>query len=163
MKNYEIVYLANALKKVDAPVMGGWFNYAVSDATKKAEDIAENIMAAIVPDEEYSKYEERMNLLREEHSEKDENGNSIFTQLDNGLRQYSIPVANDPESDFMKSFHKLKEVYKEAIAQREKQLEFLEEENKDFEPLEITYKDLPDGLSRQDMNAVYMIMKKDHE
>jgi len=55
---------------------------------------------------------------------------------------------------------KLKEEYKKDTDKHEKKMEFLEEENKDFKPEWIDLADVPTGLPRRAMDALFFVIKK---
>lgn len=159
MKNQDVLYLAMALKDVDAPEMEPGFNYAISATLADANKVAETIKKALAPTEEYSKYEEELQALREKFAEKDENGDPKFFS-NNGVKQYVIKDIGKPGNPFSKAVEKLQEKNKEVIDKREKQLEFIFEENKDFKPHTVSVAQIPKGLSRASMDAVYLIVEE---
>lgn len=160
MTNQEVVYLANVLKEVDAPEMEPSFNYAISATLSDAIKISEDIKKALVPTEEFSQLEKDLQGLREKHAEKDEEGKPKTVTFEGGMKQYVIVDAEKPTSPFGKAVAKLQEKYKEAIKKRDEQLDFITKENEDFEPHKITVDQIPKGLSRAAMDAVFMITEK---
>lgn len=164
MTNEEVLFVANNLTAVDAPDMEPGFNYSVSGNLTEAERVAKKIRDAIKPSDEMKEYEKKMQELREKHSDKDEKGNPKFTIiiLPNGQssKQYTIPAAESPNSPFGKDIKKLKDEYQKHIDKYEKNSEFLQEENKDFKPEWIELEDVPKGLPRAAMDALYYVIKK---
>jgi len=164
MTNEEVLFVANNLTAVDAPDMEPEFNYAVSGNLTEAERIAKKIRDALKPSDEVKAFEKKMQALREKHALKDEKGDSKFTMIPTPsgqpTKQYTIPGSESDTSPFSKAVAKLKEEYKKDTDKHEKKMEFLEEENKDFKPEWIDLADVPTGLPRRAMDALFFVIKK---
>jgi hypothetical protein len=164
MKNKDILLLDQELPTVNPPKMDGWFNYAVQETIQMAASKAKSIRDVIAPKEDMEKYQEALKKLQEKHAEKDEYDEpmKITTDIGGGLRleKFVIPNIDNPKSPFNLAAKKLGDKYKKAIDEYNKKLEFLDEENPTFEPFWIEPKLIPDGLSRSQMSAVILMVKK---
>lgn len=167
MKNGEILLLVHELPTVSPPNMEGWFNYAIEETLQRAEQKAKSIRKVIEPKEKMAEYQDLLKKIQERFCNKDEYGKPIkkITKLSGGkvFEQYEIPESEDPKSLFSVAVKDLSDEYKKDIEEYEKGLDFLDEENNDFEPFWITAKQIPDGLSRNQMKAVFLMIKKDAE
>lgn len=164
MKNNDILFLAQSLPLVDAEMMDADFNYAISYNIREAQKIADNIHKALEPSTEFKEYESKMQELREKYARKDENNEPIASKMTTAsgqiLKTYDIPGIDDPKSKFSVSRDALKEQYKEVLLKREKQFEFLKQENKEANFIMIEKKLVPKGLSRAAMDAVFLLIEK---
>ncbi|MHC4647892.1 MAG: hypothetical protein ACYTBJ_20710 [Planctomycetota bacterium] len=164
MKNKDILLLDQELPTVNPPEMDGWFNYAVQETIQMAASKAKSIRDVIAPKEEMTKYQEALKKLQEKHAEKDEYGEpmKIVTELGGGrrLEKFIIADIDDPKCAFNKAAERLSKKYKTAIDEYNKKLDFLDEENPTFEPFWIDPKKIPNGLSRDQMAAVILMVKK---
>lgn len=163
MKNHEILTLAEVLPLVDAPNMDGDFNYAISDNLLNAKHYAISINKAIEASEKVKEYEEKLKELQMEYAEKDDDGVVISQTFEVGGRQliqYKIPGVGIPESEFTKAVEKLNATYKKDLDAHEKKKEYLQKENKQFKPLMINRKLIPNSLPRHVMDVVYLLVEK---
>ncbi len=167
MTNKKILLLAQELPTISPPNMDGWFNYAIQETIQRVESKAASIRKVIAPKEGMVKYKEALKELQIKYANKDEYGEPIInvTELGGGrrLEQYDIHDIKNPRGEFNLSLKKLEGEYKEAIDEYNTGLEFLDEENPDFEPFWVDAKKIPDGLSRSQMTAVILMVKKDAE
>lgn len=164
MTNEEILFMANNLTAVDAPEMDAEFNYYVSANLNEAERVAKNIREAIKPGEKLEEYDKEVQALREKYATKDEKGNPNvqIIKLPNGQqqRQYDIPGGESKTSEFGKALEKLRTKYKKDLDDQKEKMKFLEKENKEFKPVMIDLDDVPKGLNRQAMDALFYVIKK---
>lgn len=163
MTNNEILALANGLKNIDPPNMVADFNYAISENLQRASHLAINIQEAIKDSKEVAEFNSLLKVLQENHAVKDKEGmpERRVIPLANGgqMVQYNIPDAKDPESEFSIKLEELREKYRKDIKAQEKRLLTLNKENKDFEPYWIIKSDIPDGLSRDEMDLIKPLVK----
>lgn len=167
MKNKDILLLDQELPTVSPPNMDGWFNYAVQETIQMAASKAKSIRDVIAPKEEMTKYQDALKKLQEKHATRDEYDEPVkeITDLGGGrqMERFIIPEIGNPKGVFNVAADKLAKKYKKAIDEYNKKLEFLDEENPDFEPFWVDPKKIPDGLSRNQMKAVILMVKKDVE
>lgn len=164
MTNRQVLAFANGLQGVDAPDMEGDFNYAISANKAEAKRIAVSINAAIKPNEAMEKYEQERRDLIIKHCDKDERGEPIsrvVTAGDQTFIKYNVPDIDDPKSDYNRELGVIKENYKGDIEAHEKKLKFLDKDNSEFKPIMIPRKDIPKGLSREAMDLILPLVKKD--
>jgi len=163
MTNDDVLFLAQTLPLVDAPDMDPDFNYLVSAAMRLAEGVEKDIKKALEPKKVFQDYLDAMEELRKTHAKKDKEGKPIqkIEAGPNGpVKQYDIPDVNNLSSPFQKAVEKLNEDSKVALDARKKQLEFLDKENKNYNPDFISRDLHPKGLSRRAMDAIFLITKK---
>jgi len=163
MTNDDVIFLSEVLPLVNVPDMEPDFNYAVSFNLREAEKIAVDINKAIEPKPGMEAYDKSAQELREEYAEKDPDGNAAFTAeaTEHGpIRHYKIPGLEVSSSLFNMAVAKLKKKHEKDFKEREVQLEFLKKENKQIKLLEISKSDIPKGLSRRAMDAVFLFTKK---
>jgi hypothetical protein len=163
MTNDDVLFLAENLPDVDVPDMDGDFNYAVSYNMREAERIAVSIRKVIASKEGMKEYLKGVQALREEYADKDPTGKPITTErpVKGGVQTlYAIPGLQNPNSPFNKAVEELKEKHKKDFEEEEKQMEFLQKENKQFKPLTVTRRQVPKGLSRRAMDAVFLFVEK---
>lgn len=165
MTNDQILSLALGLPQINPPEMIGSFNYAISENTQRVERVAKNIRAHIKDSEPMEEFREQLKDLQEKHSEKDKDGKPVQRTVDlpNGSQiiQYSIPSAKDPDSEFSVKLAELNEKYKDDIDEQNERMKFLQEEDESFEPFWISVDELPNGLTRDEMDLVHLLIKKD--
>jgi hypothetical protein len=164
MKNKEILLLSQELQTIDLPDMDGWVNYAIEETIYRSTAKAKIIREVIKPKDGMVEYQKKLKELQEKYAEKDEYGKPIkdITQLGDGRQweEYVIPDIDNPKCKFTLEFKKLEEEHKEDIEKYNKKLEFVEEENDDFEPYFINVEQIPKGLSRRQMKAIRLMIKK---
>ena len=164
MKNKDILLLTDVLPLVDVPDMDGDFNYAISANLTDAQLVAISIQKAIEPSQGVRNYEKGIKDLREEHAEKKEDGSIDVEETVVGnqiLSKYNILGLKDPDSPYNCAAKELKELHKEDLEARQRQLEFLDKENEDFSPHMIPKKLLPPGLARYMMDAIFLLIEKE--
>jgi hypothetical protein len=168
MTNNQILVFDNpreGLASINPPEMNGAFNYAISHNLQEAKRIAVNIREAIKDSKEMEEYRKKLQSLQEEHAVKDKDGKPEFirTKIPNGaeLIQYNIPSALDPESEFNVKLKELNEEYREHVEKQNERLKMLNQENEEFEPMYIKPGDIPKGLSREEMDLIFPLIKKD--
>jgi len=165
MTNDQVLSLAIGLRSLSPPNMNGWFNYAMSANLEAAAAESKHIREAIKDSKEMTEYKEQLKALQEGHSIKDKDGKPTYDviNLPNGsqLVKYDIPSAKDPDSEFSTKLKELNEKYDKDIKKQDKRMKFLNEENKMFKPVFITPKDIPDGLTREEMNLILPLVKRD--
>lgn len=164
MKNGQILLLDQELPNINPPNMNGWFNYAVQETIQMAASKAISIRDVISVKGDMLKYQDELNELQEKYAVRDEYDKPIkhITPIGSG-RQYEvfeIKEIDNPEGEFNVALAKLDEKYKEAIEDYKNKLKFLDEENPNFEPLWIEPKMIPDGLTRNQMKAIILMIKK---
>lgn len=164
MTNEQVLILANGLGNISPPDMIGSFNYAISENLQNAVRIAKNIREYIKDSDPIREYKKKVKELQEKHAAKDEDDKpvQIVVSLPNGAKitQYDIPAAKDPKSEYRVKLDELNEKYDKDIKEQDKRLEFLKEESEQFEPWWIVVYDIPDGLSREEMNLVHLLVEK---
>ena len=164
MTNEEVLFVANNLTAVNAPDMEPDFNYKVSANLSEAEKVAKNIREAVKPGEKLEEYEKEIQALREKYAMKDDKGNpnvrTITLPGGQVRKEYDIPGGDSKTSEFGKALDKLKKKYQEDLDKQEEKMKFLEKENKEFKPTLIDLEDVPKGLTRQAMDALFYVIKK---
>ena len=164
MKNKDILLLDRELPNISPPNMKGWFNYAVQETIQSASAKTVSIRNVIKPKEKMAEYQKILHGLQKKHAAQDEYGEPILeiTELGGGRRyeEYDIIEIDNPKGEFNVAIKKLDEEYKEAIDEYNEGLKFLDEENEDFEPHWIEPDMIPDDLSRNQMRAVFLMIKK---
>jgi len=165
MTNKDILLLDQELPKVSPPNMKGWFNYAIQETIQRAASKAISIREVIKPKEKMAEYQEKLHSLQKKYAVKDEYGEPIIeiTELGGGrqFEKYDIIEIDNPKGKFNVSTKKLEDEYKKSIDEYNEGLKFLDEENKDFEPYWIKPDMIPDGLLRNQMKAVFLMIKKE--
>jgi hypothetical protein len=165
MTNNQVLIFAVGLKSISPPEMNGDFNYAISSTLESAVAQAKHIREATKDSKEMEEYRGKLEELQKKHAKKDREGEPICKVIDlpNGsqLIQYNIPDALDPESEFNTKLKELNEEYDEDIKKQEERMKFLDEENNRFDPVFIERKDIPKGLSREEMNLILPLVKRD--
>ena len=163
MKNEDILLLARVLPTVDAPEMDGWFNYAIEETIQRAQAKAKSIREVVKPKGKMEEYQGKLKELQITHAEKDEYDEpmKITNDLGDGMimEKYVIADIDDPKSEFNVKVDELAEEYDKAIKSYEKKLEFLQEENKDFEPYWITPDQIPTGIKAAQIRAIHLMTK----
>ena len=163
MKNDEILMLTHVLPTIDADNMDGWFNYAIEETIQRAAAKAKSIREVIKPKGKMVEYQEKFNELEISHAEKDEYGEpmKITTDLGGGriMEKYVIADIDDPKAEFNIKIDELSEEYDKVIKSYEKKLEFLKEENEDFEPYWITPDQIPKGIKASQRRAIHLMTK----
>lgn len=163
MKNEDILLLSQVLPTIDAPEMDGWFNYAVEETIQRSASKSKSIREVVKPKGKMAEYQEKLRELQIAMSEKDEYGEpmKITTDIGGGrvYDQYVIADIDDPKSEFNTKVKELEKEYEKEINSYKKKLEFLGEENKDFEPYYITPDQIPKGIGRQQMKALHLMIK----
>lgn len=166
MKNKDILLLSQALPHISPPEMDRWFNYAVQETIQRAESKAVSIKSIIKPKEKMAEYQEKLKKLQEEYSNKDEYGQPI-KQIDiiGGMQRelYDIPDMKNPKGDFNVAIDELESEYDASIKEYKEGLKFLDEDNPDFEPYWITVDQIPNGLTRAEMSAIFLMIKKQEQ
>jgi len=163
MKNVDILLLANTLPSISPPDMDRWFNYAVQETINRATSTAKIINEVIKPKEKMIEYNKKLKELQLKHTHRDEFGDPVkHTNVINGreFEVFDISEINNPKGAFNVATNKLNEEYKEAIKEYNDGLTFLEEENEDFEPYWVTIDQIPNGLTRNEMKAVFLMVEK---
>ena len=163
MTNEEILFLVENLPQVDAPNMEQDFNYAVSFNLYEAEKIKKSIDKSLELKPGLKAFNGAMDDLRKKHADQDEEGEPVSIFIAGPLgpqKQYQIPGIDNPSSPFQKAVEQLKIKHKKDFDDREKQLEFLSKPNKQFKPIMVSHKDVPKGLSRIAMDAVFLFVIK---
>ena len=163
MKNKDVLLLAQELPRLSLPDMDRWFNYAVQETIELASSKAKSIREIIKPQEGMVKYQDKAKELQIKHANKDEYGEPIKTTEQIGdriLEIFDIPEINNPKGAFNVAAEKLELEYKEEIDKYKKGLEFLEEECPNFEPYWTTIDLIPNGLTRNEMSVVFLMIKK---
>jgi hypothetical protein len=165
MTNNQILMLEQELPNVNVPDMDRWFNYAVQETIQRATEKAKVIREVIKPKEGMEKYQGELKKLQIKYSNKDENGEPVMliTDLGDGkkLERYDIPDINKPNGKFNEAINRLQKKYQADIDKYNEGLKFLEEENKDFEPFWVTVDQIPNGLMRDQMAVVFLMIKKE--
>jgi len=164
MKNNEILILEQELPKLDVANMNRYFNYAVQETIERATAKAATIRKVIAPKPDFEEYQSELSKLQVKYSDKDSNGDpiTVITQEgDRKMERYSIPDIENPKGKFNVAVEKLIEKHKPAIDAYNEGLQFLGEENEDFEPMRVSVENIPDGLSRKEMSIVFLIAKKE--
>lgn len=164
MKNEDILLLNQELPTIDVPDMDGWFNYAIEETIQRASAKSKIIREVVKPKDGMVEYQDKLKELQQKHAEKDEYDEPLkdITPLGGGrqLEKYVIPDIDNPKGKFNLAAVALDKKYKEDIDKYDKKLEFLEEENSDFEPYFITVDQIPNGLSRRQMRALRLMVKE---
>ena len=165
MKNKDILLLDQTLPDVSPPEMDGWFNYAVEETIQRAAAKAISIRKVIAPKEKMVEYQEKIKKLQEKHAEEDEYGEPMKTLTPIGggrqIEKFIIAEIDNPRGKFNVALKALEKKYKEAIDEYDKGLKFLDEENPDFEPYWTKADLIPKGLSRIQMKAIFLMIKKE--
>ena len=165
MKNKDILFLESELPKISPPDMDRWFNYAVQETIQRAQAKAISIKDVVKAKGEMKKYEEALKELQIKHAKKDEFGEPIKEVMPIGggqqFERYDIEDIKNPNGAFNVAVDKLSEKYKEAIENHLEGMKFLDEENTDFEPYWVTIDQIPNGLTRVEMSAVFLMVKKE--
>jgi len=164
MKNKDILLLDQVLPELSPPDMDRWFNYAVQETIQRAAAKAKSIREVIAPKEKMKEYQDKLKELQKKHATQDEYGEPVkeVKELGGGrvLEKFIIPEVDNPRGKFRKAVDKLDREYKETIDEYNKGLEFLDEENKDFEPYWVTVDQHPNGLTIEEGKAVFLMTKK---
>jgi hypothetical protein len=145
--------------------MDRWFNYAVQETIQRAVEKAAVIREVIKPKEDMVEYQDELKKLQIKHADKDDDGNPVMEEieLENGqkVEKFVIQDIQDRKGKFNVAVDKLLKKYKEAIDGYNEGLKFLDEENKDFEPHWISVDQIPDGITRDEMSLVYLMVAKE--
>lgn len=148
MKKRELLDFNNALKSV-SELKGVKFAYAVAKNTKVIKNEVEAILDAQKSSKEFQEYDNERIELCKLMAVKDESGKPKVTQ-----NNFDI---EDKEA-FDKEFNKLKKKYKEAIEDRDKQLEefnkLLEEEVK-IKLHKVKVEELPSDITPKQLNSIF--------
>jgi hypothetical protein len=165
----DAVELLYGLMEVDAPHMGGHFNYKVSKNIELLKRVEKNLDKEKYPSDAFIKASQERRALNEKYAEKDENGEPkkyVHKRPDNtGVEKYVIPGIDDPNSEYNKEMSAFNEKNKEVFEQREAQVEKFnksldDEIEVDLQILKV--EPIPNGLSRNAMNALSKIIHEDH-
>lgn len=151
MTNKDKIRLYNSLSSLN--VKGVKFNYAVAKNISILEKDIEAFKKVLEPKESYTTYDKERAELAIKHSKKDKDGNPEVKD-----KNYVI----EDEAKFEKAFNTLKETHKEAIAEREAQVEEynkLLDEDSSVELYMIPKEELSDDLSTQELLSVIQIVK----
>lgn len=165
MKNRDILLLDQELPNLSLPDMDRWFNYAVQETIERAATKAKSIRKVIEPKPRMVEHNDKLKELQKKHANKNEFDEPILkvTDLGNGrrLEVFDIPEVNNPKSEFNLAVESLKDEYADAIEEYKDGLKFLDEDNFDFEPHWVTIDQIPNGMSRTQMSAVFLMIKKE--
>ena len=165
MKNKDILLLNQALPQLSPPEMDRWFNYAVQETIQRASAKAISIREVIAPKDGMKEYQKALKELQEEHAKKDEYNQPIreIKPIGNGkqMERYEIPELNNPNGKFNLAAKELDLKYDKAINEYNECLKFLDEENTDFEPYWVKVDQIPNGLTRNEMAAVFLMINKE--
>jgi len=164
MKNKDILLLAQELPKITVPNQNRWFSYALVETIERAIATGATIRKVISPKEGMVEYQTKLKELQEKHADKDDYGKPTVdvVTIGNGQKQesYRIPSANDPKSKFSIAAEKLDKKYEKEIAEFNDGLNFIDEENKSFEPYWVTMDQVPDGLSTAEFRIIFLMLEK---
>ncbi len=156
-RNIELIQLYNTLHSV-GNLKGVRFAYAVSKNIHKIKPHIESLQDSVKPSEEFQKYDKERLELAEKHAKKNKDGQpNKITDLDNNTQSYDI----ENEEKFQKELKKLQSKYKDALEEREKQIEKYKEllqEEADVELYKIKVEDLPEDITPQQMTNLFMII-----
>lgn len=160
MKHIEIINLYSNLKEIKG-YKGVKFNYCINKNLKNLDTEVEPLgkteqgIVSITND-----FVTKRKELQQLYALKNENGDFVITNDDKGLPKYNMPP--DKKLEFMSKLKELEEKHKDIIAEQKlKHEEFtkmLEEENKTFTPFTIDIKDLPEDITTEDMNKIFILI-----
>lgn len=169
----EAMEMLYGLKEVDAPFMGGHFNYKVSKNIELLERIEKKLDKEKAPSMEFLKASDKRRQLNEKFADKDENGEckKYVHKLPGGrgVEKYVIPGIDDPKSEYNKEMDAFNEKHKAIFEKREKQVEKFNNSLDNKEKVDIrmivvtpsTIDDaIPKGLSRNAMNALSKMIEE---
>jgi hypothetical protein len=167
--NYaDCLRLFEGLGEVNASNMSAKFNYAISKNRNMLEGIIKDLNKTIEETDDFKKYREAKNKILEKYARKDSEGNPIMVNQDAGggrtIRVYDVPerFLTDPGTSCGIELQSLRKKHKKVIDEREKQIDSyneLLEDISEFVPFLIDLKEVPSGLSRRAMDAVFLIIK----
>jgi len=171
MKNAECILMLRGLREVNAPQMSMKFNYAISKNIKKLESMEKEFRNLVEMKEDYLKFMDEKEEINKQFAEKDEDGEPkkkvVNEHQGRGQLAYVVPGDGDPKSEYSKAMIKLSEKRKEAIDNRSEQIKeynaFMEDEAVNLNLHMIDLDIVPDGLSRDAMDAVYFMVKEPEE
>lgn len=151
MKNNKLNDFLRELKSVNPSGKAG---YAIAKNRKLIEEEIEALESTIKTKDNLNEYNKARIELLEKHAQKDEKGNSI-TEIKGNESHYILK----DEKAFEKEFEKLKETHKQAIKDREKQIEDfnkLMQEKANITLFNITEDQIPETATA---NEVYVLLK----
>lgn len=134
------------------------FVYATSRIQDFVEREFKSISKVITPSDNYRKYERERSELAMKYANTDKDGNPVILG-----KEYVIKKDRDI---FDKEIAKLKKKYKDAVDERKKQVESIEdflEEETEFESYGIKFEYLPMTLNKNQMNSLMEFITEDEE
>ena len=155
MKNGEIFRLQQGIAKV-GHLKGIKFAYGIAKNKKIVDAEIENIQTSVAVSEGFEEFEKSRTELCKEYAEKDEKGE--FKNINN---EYVIP--EDKKEEFNIRLDAYREQHKEAIEDREKQVEdFREFEKADsnVEFYKIKLSDVPEDISAEEMQGINKLIEE---
>lgn len=128
MKRSELFVLLKSLNELD-DLTGVKFNFVINKNRNLLEHETEDIKKSSKPSEKFQEFEQKRIELIREYSEKDEQGNIKFEDIDGGSK-FTIPEKD--KKKFQKELSDLSKGYDDVIQERNEQLKeynkFLQEE-----------------------------------
>jgi len=168
MRYIDCLVMSAGLQDVNASGMKARFSYAVARNKRLLEPVIKSLEEMVKPSEEHVKFIAERKKILQEFAKKDENGDPIVrAAVVAGQQQetYMIPGISDMSNEFNIKLDKLKKKFKKEIDEQEvKEKEYdehLDEEAKDFAPIMVEWKLVPDELSQQAMDGVLLMIKEE--
>jgi hypothetical protein len=167
MKNKELLSFFYVLERIRPELEGRIFNHAVILNHEKAEPYAAALLKAKEPKSEYKKYIEEKEKIKQQYAVKDDKGKYMLrTEADEmGIERklYTIPGADDPNSNFNKEIQALNEEYKDVILENEEMLkewegELLEQESS-FKAETIPFDEFPDNINQYELRGLKQMIE----
>ena len=153
VKREELGQLLQGLSAINVP--GTKFNYAVLKNKKKVEAEIKVIKEVMKSSAEYEEFTTKRIEVCEKHCTKNKEGKSII--------QNRVYAGLKDNVEFDKELETLKVTYKVALEGYEKQRKELTEllaEEVEIELHQVNVKDVPDGVTTKQLEAIFIIVKE---
>lgn len=156
MKNNRLSSFLEELKKIN---LTGKAGYAVAKNRKLIEAELEALQETVKATKSFEKYENERVELAKKHAKKDEKGEPVVSKPHPLTGQTSFVI--EKQEQFDKEYEKLKETHKEALEEREKQINdynaFLQEDIK-IELHKIEESDIPETATAEEIYTLLEIV-----
>jgi hypothetical protein len=158
MTKEQILTLFNELHQINLP--GVKFSYGISKNINLLKPEVEAIEKSLEGSKEFKEYDEKRIEIVKKYAKKDERGEPklIILNPKTGAGRYEI----ENQEAFDREIEKLQKENKVILEKREKQFEeygkLLKEES-DFKPHKIKLSDVPEGITSQQMSAIFELIE----
>lgn len=132
-------------------IKGVKVNYAISRNISILKPVIDSLMICLKSSDRYKEYEKKRLKIAEKHAQKDKVGKPVIED--------NIFIGLIGNEEFTKEFEALKEEYKDALIEKEKQIDeynsMLDEDIKEeIIPHLIKIEDIPEDITTKQMNAL---------